>query len=139
MKRFGRFEIASACASVYMLTKGMAYLGVVQDSAYLPRGLQLITQYVSIQAWGVLWLLVGLWALWAAFTRNTDRSLAAVAGLLIAWGFAHIYGAVEKLFILEESSNSLDRGVGYLAFGLIVGLLSKRGDLDPACGVKDHE
>lgn len=120
-----RYEVALIFVGIYMIFKGFGYLHIIPHG-YLPRGVDLISQFVTMETWGLVWMLIGVWCFFGAWNRSTENPYAAFCGLMISWGCAHIYGAIYKHVMENEVSQSIVAGSGYLCLGTVVAILSNR-------------
>ncbi|MBH5302744.1 hypothetical protein [Corynebacterium ulcerans] len=113
-----------------ILARGLSYLPIVlgpppSKGAHPAEGL------LSIEAWGVVWVIVGILCLLAAFTKQQVLEvLALCAGVALdcLWGFSFIQGAI----IAGQGSRLWVSSIGYFSIVALVMWAvwrGKRGDI----------
>lgn len=110
-------------AAAYCLGRAIAYLPIGGRVDKLPRGLELISTTIPIEAWGALWLAAACVCAVAAFRKQDAVGWGAITGIMTAWGVAYAYGWLESIVNGQESREWLN-ATTYLGPALIIALLS---------------
>lgn len=118
-------RIALILIGVYSLIRGIAYLPFARSSDGLPRGLELLSQFFTIELWALVWISIGLFSIFSAITAYKNNIAWALSvSIMIAWGSAYGIGAVENLFNGESSREYLT-ATSYLMPAFVIGILSR--------------
>lgn len=76
-----------------------------------PYGLRVLDAVGGLHAWGVVWMLAGLWLLVGAFKQDQRRPLAAFSALTAVWGGAYLYSFLRMLADGQPSGLWLSSGL----------------------------
>lgn len=74
------------------LTLGLTY--IIEPAG---RILGWLDDVIPLDTFGTLWVLTGLWLLFAAFSVRQSRALAAMAGMSTLWGTAYLWATIINL------------------------------------------
>lgn len=122
-------RIALILIGAYSLIRGIAYLPFARSSDGLPRGLELLSQFFTIELWALVWISIGLFSIFSAITAYKNNVAWALSvSIMIAWGTAYGIGAVENLFNGESSREYLT-ATSYLMPAIVIGILSRHATI----------
>ncbi|PLV98749.1 hypothetical protein BRL53_08940 [Corynebacterium ulcerans] len=113
-----------------ILARGLSYLPIVLGPPP-SRGSHPAEGLLPIEAWGLVWVIVGILCLLAAFTKQQVLEvLALCAGVALdcLWGFSFIQGAI----IAGQGSRLWVSSIGYFSIVALVMWAvwrGKRGDI----------
>lgn len=126
---FNSKKIALMIAGIYCIIRGIAYLPKL-NSGHLPKGLELISEYIPIEVWGGVWLSIGAFAiLTVVLRRETKMAWSFIVGIMAAWGSAYLCGAGYEIFH-HGTTRSWLTASSYLLPATVFALLSRGESLD---------
>lgn len=101
--------------------RGVAYLPPLDTSIQdLPGGLRSITEVVTLNTWGILWLLVGLYGIRCAFCARDVKAISYIVGMTIVWGLAYTWGWLDSVIGPEPVNRDWLSAVNYLSMSLFI-------------------
>lgn len=122
-------RIALILMGLYAVIRGIAYLPFARLSDGLPRGLELISEIITIELWATTWILIGAFSIFSAITAYKNNiAWALIVAIMIAWGSAFSIGAIESLFSGENSRDYLS-ATSYLMPAIVIGILSRHATI----------
>ena len=122
-------RIALILIGLYSIIRGLAYLPPNKPEG-LPGGLELISEIITIEIWGSIWLLIGVFAVFSAVMYyKTSIAWGLTVGIMLTWGSAFMFGAVIDL-ITNTPSRAYLSATSYMIPGLVIAILSRKTSLE---------
>lgn len=117
---------------------GIAYTPLSSGPLMLPRGLEAVSEFVPLVAYGVLWFIAAALAVFGAFRARSGRQrdhadawgFGAVASMFAGWGVAYLGGWVAAVADGEPSRSWITGGL-YIALAVIVAASARMTNPEP--------
>ena len=124
LKLNGLRGVALIVMGLYALTRAVAYLPMAgAGPEQLPRGLAILSEIIPIQAWGGVWLILGVTFILRAFTRNDSFAWGCATGIMVIWGLGYAFGWIDSLIVGNPNRDWI-RAMSYIGPAVVIGLLS---------------
>lgn len=120
-------RIAIALLGLYCIARGIAYLPMFNLFDETPRGIELISGIIPLEVWVGAWATVGVVAIIKAIIGKDGIALPLVCSMMIAWGTAFLYGWIENIVTIGETSTDWFSASSYIFPALAIAILSNKG------------